>query len=90
MKVSRNVILLLTPSLVLFTLLLVFPIANIFDESFKTFVSGRIGASKDAPYTLQNYLELLDPAYFFYFVETIRLGLVSSTLALVVLSRWPI
>ncbi|MBW2430270.1 MAG: ABC transporter permease [Deltaproteobacteria bacterium] len=84
MKVSRNVLLLLTPSLVLFTLLLVFPIANILDESFKTFVSGRIGASKDAPYTLQNYLELLDPAYFFYFVETIRLGLVSSTLALVV------
>lgn len=54
------------------------------EESFRLFEPGRIGAAKDAPYTLFNYAELAEPAYLYYFVETVRFGLVSSVIALAI------
>lgn len=84
MKLSKGAFLLLVPSLGLFIVLLVLPIANVAEESFRLFVPGHIGASKDAPYTLFNYLELLDPAYLFYFIETLRLSLICSLVGLII------
>ena len=72
---NRSTWLLLSPGIVLFLILLVAPITNILDESLRLFEPGRIGAAKDAPYTLFNYIELIDTAYFFYLYETFRLEL---------------
>ena len=84
MKLSRGAALLLVPGLGVFLVLLVLPLANIVEESFRLFVPGRIGAAKDAPYTLFNYAELAEPAYLYYFVETVRFGLISSVIALLI------
>lgn len=84
MKLSKGAMLLLAPSICLFLILLVLPIANVTEESFRQFVPGHIGASKDAPYTIFNYTELLDPAYLFYFTETLRLSLISTIVGLLV------
>ena len=84
MKLSRGAALLLVPGLGLFLVLLVLPLANVVEESFRLFEPGRIGAAKDAPYTLFNYVELAEPAYLYYFVETVRFGLVSSVIALTI------
>ena len=81
---NRSTWLLLTPGIVLFLALLVSPIANILDESFRLFEPGRIGAAKDAPYTLFNYIELIDPAYFFYLYETFRFGIICSLIGLII------
>ncbi len=84
MKPNRNALLLLVPGLGLFMLLLVLPLTNVVEESFRLFEPGRIGAAKDAPFTLFNYAELLDKAYLLYFTETVRFGLISSGAALVI------
>jgi putative spermidine/putrescine transport system permease protein len=84
MKLSKGALFLLAPSIGLFIVLLVLPIANVTEESFRLFVPGRIGASKDAPYTFFNYAELFEPAYLFYFIETLRLSLISSLVALII------
>lgn len=84
MKLSRGAALLLVPGLGLFLVLLVLPLANIVEESFRLFVPGRVGAADDAPYTLYNYTELADPAYVYYFLQTVRFGLISSLTALVI------
>ena len=81
---NRSTWLLLTPGIILFLLLLVAPITNILDESLRLFVPGRIGAAKDAPYTLFNYTELIDKAYFFYLYETFRFGITVSLISLVI------
>ncbi len=83
MKLHKGALLLL-PAIVLFLLLLVLPIANIIEESFRLFVPGNIGSSKDAPYTIANYTELLDKAYLFYFYETLRLSFISTILSLMI------
>jgi putative spermidine/putrescine transport system permease protein len=84
MKTNRGTLLLLIPGLGLFLLLLVLPLANVVEESFRLFEPGRIGAAKDAPYTLFNYAELIEPAYLSYLLETFRFGFVSSFIALVI------
>ena len=55
-----------------------------FNESFKALVPGRIGSTTDAPYTLTNYFDLVQPAYAGYFLGTFQLGLVAALLALIV------
>lgn len=84
MRLSRGGLLLLVPGLGIFLAFLVLPLANVVEESFRLFEPGRIGAAKDAPYTLVNYGELVEPAYLFYFAETVRFGLISSITALVI------
>jgi len=84
MKISKGAFFLLIPALTLFLMLLILPLANIAEESFRLFVPGHIGASKDAPYTIFNYAELLDPAYLYYFIETLRLSLISSLIGLII------
>ena len=84
MKLSRGASLLLVPGLGLFLVLLVLPLANVVEESFRLFEPGRVGAAQDAPYTIFNYAELADRAYVYYFIETVRFGLISSLTGLAI------
>lgn len=84
MKLTRGAILLLLPAVTVFTLLLAGPIANLTAESFRLFVPGRVGSAKDAPWTLINYAELLEPAYVSYFLDTFRIALMASLIGLVI------
>jgi ABC-type spermidine/putrescine transport system permease subunit I len=79
----RWLLLLLAPALVVFGLLLVAPLLRLLLESVRTFVSGQIGSSASAPLTLQNYVDLLEPAYVYFFLDTFRIGLIASFIALV-------
>lgn len=85
MRPSRDIrgFFLLLPPFVVFSILLVLPLANVLDQSFRTFEGGHIGASDDALYTLHNYSELVEPAYFFYFIQTFRIGFIGSVLAVI-------
>src|ERR1700676_347242 len=85
---SRNHWIALAPALAVLVGLLGLPLLNLLHESFRLFESGRIGASPDAPYTLENYAELLKPAYRLYFYDTFRIGLEASLIAL--LAAYPI
>lgn len=73
--------LLLAPALVIFVVTLVAPLAMLAAESLRQYVGGRVGGQRDAPLTLANYTDLLDPAYALYFGDTFRIGLVTSVLA---------
>jgi len=83
-KLTGRAALLLIPSALLFVFLLVLPLVNVIDESFKEFIPGRIGSAKDAPYTLANYLDFFSPAYAGLFLDTFRLGLIACVVALAV------
>ncbi len=74
--------LLLVPGAAIFLALFVAPMATLFDESLRPFVPGRIGSAADAPLTLANYAELLDPAFLRFVVETFRISLVTTVVGL--------
>jgi ABC-type spermidine/putrescine transport system permease subunit I len=74
---------LVLPAIVVVTVLLVVPLLLVGDESLRLFVSGRVGSAHDAPFTLENYTELVRPAYARYFADTFRISLIASLLALV-------
>ena len=73
---------LLLPATAVVAILLVVPLLLVGDESLRLFVSGHVGSARDAPLTLQNYGELVRPAYARFFADTFRLSLVASLLAL--------
>ena len=75
--------LLLVPGVGILLVFLALPLANVVEESIRLFEPGRIGAAKDAPYTLFNYAELMDATYLYYFTETARIGFVSSITGLI-------
>ncbi len=81
---SRGAGLLLAPAIVLFVGLLVFPMTNVVEESFRQFIPGRVGSTKDAPYTVFNYAELLNWVYVGYFFETFRISFIASLIALLI------
>ncbi len=83
MKNYRGAVLLMVPGIGIVLAFLVLPLANVVEESFRLFEPGRIGAAKDAPYTLFNYAELLNTNYLYYFVETARIGLIASITGLI-------
>jgi ABC-type spermidine/putrescine transport system permease subunit I len=82
-RLNAGRILLLTPPAIVLLLLLIIPILNILDQSFRTFQAGRVGAVAGGGRTLQNYLELLDSAYFYYFVETFRISFIGTVISVV-------
>ena len=83
MKNYRGAVLLMVPGIGIVLAFLVLPLANVVEESFRLFEPGRIGAAKDAAYTLFNYAELLNTNYLYYFVETARIGLIASITGLI-------
>ena len=82
MKMTRGSALLLVPAGIVLIGLLLVPLLNVLQESFKLYIPGRVGSAADAPYTVANYVELILPVYFFYFFDTLRLGLIASIVAL--------
>jgi len=70
---------LLAPGALIVLLLLVTPIARMAVESFRPFVTGRVGSGSG--WTLHNYAELMEGAYVFYFWETFRIGFIISAIA---------
>ena len=83
-RLSRGAGWLLAPAAIIFIAFLVLPMANVVEESFRLFVPGRVGSTKDAPYTVLNYAELLSWAYVRYFLDTLRIGLIASVIALAI------
>jgi ABC-type spermidine/putrescine transport system permease subunit I len=77
------VIWLLVPGLLVLTFLMLAPLLNLLDQSFREFVSGHVGAAADAPYTLQNYTDLFGSAYFFYITDTFRISLIATAISIV-------
>ena len=79
MRPSGTALLLLLPGGVALIALLVLPLFVVVDESFRLFEPGRIGSAENAPYTLQNYREVLaNPIYLKYFYDTLRFSLIAS------------
>jgi ABC-type spermidine/putrescine transport system permease subunit I len=72
---------LLAPGLLTLAFLLLAPLANLFHQSLQPFVSGHVGAAGDAGYTLQNYADLLRPAYLLYIADTFRLSLIATVIS---------
>jgi putative spermidine/putrescine transport system permease protein len=56
--------------------------AGLFIESFRLYVPGSIGSAADAPFTLNNYTELLTPSFAGFFYETLRISLLASLVGL--------
>ena len=82
MSVRRRGSGLILPAVVVVAVLLVVPLLLVGDESLRLFVPGRVGSAHNAPLTLENYAELVRPAYARYFADTLRISLVASLLAL--------
>lgn len=73
---------LVLPAVIVVAVLLVAPLLMVVDESLRLFVPGRVGSVHDAPLTIQNYAELIRPAYARYFADTFRISLIATLLAL--------
>lgn len=76
--------LLLLPGLLVLLFLFFLPLLNTLLVSFKLFKSGEIGAAANAPFTFQNYLQLLKPAYLYYFYQTYWISFLATAIALLV------
>lgn len=73
---------LLLPGLIALSLLLVAPLLYLFYQSLQPFESGHIGVSGNAGYTLENYADLLRPAYLLYILDTFRISLIATIIAM--------
>lgn len=83
MKRSSSAATLLLPVFLVMLPLLLGPLLVLVDESLKPYIPGRIGGARDAGPTMANYTAILDRDYLRYFLDTFRIGLVVTLLALV-------
>ncbi|MBC8037955.1 MAG: ABC transporter permease [Rhizobiales bacterium] len=83
MKPGRGSLPLLLPAGAVYLGFFFLPMAGLFIESFRLYVPGSIGSAADAPFTLNNYRELLTPAFAGFFFETLRISLLASLAGLV-------
>ena len=72
---------LIVPAAILFLLAFLLPLGMLVQQSFATFIPGRVTTS--SAFTLENYAKLLDPAYIGFFLDTFRLSLFSTAVSLV-------
>lgn len=84
MKFGKTPALLMLPGLALLVVLLILPMANTVVVSFRQYTPGEIGASENAPFTFANYLQLLHPAYYFYFFQTYWISFVATATSLAI------
>jgi len=82
MKPDRGSVILLLPAGAVFLGFFFLPMAGLFVESFRLYVPGRIGSAANAPFTLANYTELLTPSFASFFLETLRISVLSSLIGL--------
>jgi ABC-type spermidine/putrescine transport system permease subunit I len=69
---------LILPGASVFLALFFLPMAGLFIESLRLYVPGSIGSAANAPFTLNNYAELLIPSFAGFFFETLKLSLLAS------------
>lgn len=79
---QRNAVFLILPGLAVFTAMFFVPMLSLLADSFRLFIPGRIGAVAGAPLTLENYAELLQPAFLQFFLETFRISLITTAVGL--------
>lgn len=84
MRFNRNAAWLVLPGVLVLLFLLVLPLANTLEVSFRLFKGGEIGAAANAPFTLRNYTELFNGAYLHYFFQTFWLSLIATAIALAI------
>ena len=82
MKTGRSSLPLLLPAGAVFLGFFFLPMAGLFIESFRLYVPGSIGSAADAPFTLNNYRELLTPSFAGFFYETLRISVLASLVGL--------
>jgi ABC-type spermidine/putrescine transport system permease subunit I len=75
---------LLLPAMVILLLLLAFPMLDVVIESFRQFKAGQVGAAADAPWTLENYGQLVHSAYLGYFLTTFRVSLIATVVGIMI------
>jgi len=73
---------LVLPAVAVVAVLLIAPLLLVGDESLRLFVPGHVGSVHGAPLTLQNYVELVRPAYARYFADTFRISFIATLIAL--------
>ncbi len=71
---------LVLPAALLFLLAFVTPIALLVQQSFATYIPGRVTTS--SAFTFDNYAKLAQPAYAGFFLDTFRLSLIATVLSL--------
>jgi ABC-type spermidine/putrescine transport system permease subunit I len=74
---------LLLPVFLVIVPLILGPLFVLGDESLKPYIPGRIGGARDAGLTFTNYTAILDRDYLRYFLDTFRIGLIVTVLALI-------
>jgi putative spermidine/putrescine transport system permease protein len=74
----------LLPAVLIFAALFIVPMAGLVMESFRLFTPGRIGAVAGAPFTLNNYAELLNLSFLGLFIETFRVSVLATIVGLIV------
>jgi len=79
MKLTRGALLLLLPGGLILVTFMVFPIMNVAEKSIRTYSESDIFGDPLLPYTLANYAEMLHPVYIGYFVDMVRMSLISTT-----------
>ncbi|MFC5068531.1 ABC transporter permease [Flaviflagellibacter deserti] len=72
----------LWPALIVILPLLFGPLLVLLHESLKPHIAGRVGGDATSALTLENYALLAGPEYAQYFLDTFRIGLISTVLAL--------
>lgn len=79
----RTLLWLFGPAILIYVTVFMSPLSMVIAESFRQYVPGSIGSSRDAPATIANYQALFQPAYLGYFLDTIRISFISTIVALI-------
>ncbi|MDE5458942.1 ABC transporter permease subunit [Bradyrhizobium sp. CSA112] len=88
MKLTRGAALVIGLVVAVYGTLLLYPLLRVFEDSFREFIPGRVGADANSPLTLTNYTDLLHEAYLSYLWDTFRIGFIVAFLG--VLLAFPI
>jgi len=78
MRRNHGPLALILPGSAVFLVLFFLPMAGLFVESLRLYVPGSIGSAANAPFTLNNYAELLTPSFGGFFFETLKISLLAS------------
>jgi ABC-type spermidine/putrescine transport system permease subunit I len=79
--VRSGMLVLALPAILLILLFFVAALALLVQQSFSTFVPGRVTTS--SAFTVENYAKLFQPAFVGFFLDTFRLSLIAALISLV-------
>jgi putative spermidine/putrescine transport system permease protein len=81
MRLTRGAAAVIALVILVYGVLMLYPLLRVLEESFREFISGRIGSAAGAPLTLSNYADLLHSSYVSFFWDTFRIGFIASLVA---------